>query len=503
MGVSRGAIAVAAVMAALAGAGDAATLREALVRVYTGNPTLTGARAGLRATDEEVPIARSGGLPQANGSGQYNEFLKPNPGGFVLRRSATAGVDANVPIYRGGAVRNGVRAADARVDAGRAQLRSTESNVFVQAVSAYMDVIRDTAIVELNRGNVRVLRTNVQASSDRFQVGDLTRTDVAQSEARASLAEGQLQSALAQLDSSRETYLEVIGVAPDALQPPPPLPPLPPSAKAASEIAIGNNPSLIAARQNARAADYDVASARSTRLPTLSAFGQGNYTNFLNSLSGGGLGAVIGIPNTQTTATVGLQATVPLFQGGLPGARVRQAQARSSQSIEEIARVERSVIADARSTYSFYAAALAVIDSSNRAVAANTLAVEGVRAEQSVGTRNVLDVLDAEQELLNARVQLVTAQRDAYVAGFALLAAMGRAEARDLGLDGGTLYDPTVNYRRVRGSINDWANDPKPQPVAPTTAGVPSPTNVVLPPVPTGAAIQNSPPQSRVTRPQN
>jgi outer membrane protein len=477
----------AAILCAPAIPAQAATLREALLLTYRGNPTLTGARAGQRATDENVPIARSQGLPAANATGTYSEFLLRGIGArFSPTRAASGALNVSVPLYQGGGVRSSVRAADARVDSGRAQLRSTEANTFVQAVGAYMDVIRDLSIVELNRGNVRVLQTNVQAAGDRFQVGDLTRTDVAQSQARLSIAQSQLQSALAQLDSSRENYLNIIGATPDALEPPPPLPIFPESAAAAADVAIAGNPDLLAARAAARAAGFDIRTAQASRLPTLSAFANGGYNDYLGTNPGtfagsGDTTTFIPARQSQTTGTVGLQLSLPLYQGGLPAARVRQAKALSSQAIERVALVERSVVADARATYSLYVAALGVIASSERAVQANELALEGVRAENSVGTRNVLDVLNAEQELLNVRVQLVTARRDAYVAGFALLAALGRAEARSLGLDGGPLYDPTVNYRHVRNNLSDWADGPKVVPVAVSTAGLPSPTKVVLP----------------------
>jgi len=474
---------------------DGATLRDALIQTYRGNPTLTGARAGQRATDEGVAIAKSQGRPGASATGTYSEFLLRGIGSrFQPHRNAAAALNANVPLYQGGGVRSSIRAADARVDSGRAQLRSTEANTFVQAVGAYMDVIRDLSIVELNRGNVRVLETNVQAAGDRFQVGDLTRTDVAQSQARLSIAQSQLQSALAQLDSSRENYLSIVGATPDALEPPPPLPRFPDSAAAASDVAIENNPDLAAARAAARAAGYDIRTAKAARLPTLSGFAQGGYNDYLGSNPGTFAGSgetttFVPARQSQTTGTVGIQLSLPLYQGGLPAARVRQAKALSSQAIERVALVERSVVADARATYSLYSAALGVIASSERAVQANELALEGVRAENSVGTRNVLDVLNAEQELLNVRVQLVTARRDAYVAGFALLAALGRAEARSLGLDGGPLYDPTINYRRARNSISDWADGGKVVPVAVSTAGLPSPTKVVLPQSASGPAV--------------
>ena len=462
-----------AVMAAVAmpSIASADTLRDALAQTYASNPTLTGARAELRATDEDVAIARAQSLPDVSAAASYNRFVKRSANSFTSPKKSIGGsINATVPLYQGGLVRSSIRAAKARVEQGRAGLQATEGDVFTSAVAAYMDVIRDSAIVDLNAGNVKVLQTNLQASKDRFQVGDLTRTDVAQSEARLSVARSDLQRAQADLDNSRQTYLQVVGKFPDDLEPPPALPGLPALSEDAVDVAVANNPDLAAARQAARAAEYDIGIARAQRMPRLSAFGAGDYTDYQGTLAGG----AAGVRQIDKTATVGLQAQIPIFQGGEPGARVRQAQARKSQAIEQQTAAERAVIADARVAFSRYQAALAVIDSSLQAVSANELALEGVRAEQGVGTRNVLDVLNAEQELVNARSDLVTAKRDAYVAGFALLAAMGRAQARDLGLDGGSLYDPVANYKRVNSRIWDWDEDARPKPVAITTKGQPS-----------------------------
>ncbi|ABQ67462.1 TolC family outer membrane protein [Rhizorhabdus wittichii] len=447
------------------------TLREALGLAYQSNPTLTGARAGLRATDEDVGIARAQGLPDVSATGSYNEFVKRSANAFTQpKRSLGGSATVSVPIYQGGFVRNSIRAAKARVEQGRAGLQATESDIFTQTVAAYMDVIRDTAIVDLNAGNVKVLETNLQASQDRFQVGDLTRTDVAQSEARLAGARANLRTAQAQLDASRQTYLEVVGKFPDALETPPALPGLPSTSEDAVDIAVTNNPDLASARQATRAAQYDIGVAEASRMPRLNAVGTGDYVDYRGTLAGG----AAGVRQVDKTATVSLQLQVPIYQGGGPAAQVRQAQARKSQAIENQTAVERAVIADARVAFARYEAALGVIDSSVSAVSANELALEGVRAEQSVGNRNLLDVLNAEQELLNSRSTLVSAKRDAYVAGFALIAAMGRAQAKDLGLDGGALYDPVANYRRVHGRIWDWDSDPRPKPVATSTLKEPS-----------------------------
>ncbi|MEO8175935.1 MAG: TolC family protein, partial [Sphingomicrobium sp.] len=328
--------------------------------------------------------------------------------------------------------------------------------------SAYMDVIRDRAIVELNANNVRVLSTNLEATSDRFQIGDLTRTDVAQSEARLQLGRSQLATSQGRASSSEENYRRVIGRRPLALAPPPPLPPLPATPEQAAQIALANNPDLVAVTRQASAAGYDVNVERATRLPTVSGVVSGTYVNAL----GGNQGP---LPSTGTQTTAGLNARVPLYQGGLPAARIRAAEAREGQALEQTVATERAVISTTRSAFAVYRAAQDAIASNEVAVKANELALEGARAERSVGTRTVLDVLNAEQELLNSQVTLVTARRDAYVAGFALLNAMGQAEADDLGLEGGPLYDPLGNYRRVAGNMSDWSNDARHQTVATRT----------------------------------
>lgn len=471
---------VAAILSLGATPAAAETLREALIRAYGSNPTLTGDRARQRAEDENVPIQRARSLPSANAQANYTENVAQPANAFnAPERSIAVQGQIEVPIYQGGAVRNGLRAADRRVDAGRAVLRGTESSVFSSVVAAYMDVIRDEAIVQLNQANVGVLEVNLQATNDRFEVGDLTRTDVAQSEARLAIARSQLQSAESNLIGSRERYIQVVGAPPGTLEPPPPLPNLPGSPDAAVETALADNPDLLAAQQRREAARYDVGVANATRLPRLSAITNGQYQNYLGTYGTSIPG--VSIAQTQKSASLGLQATIPIYQGGAPSAQVRQAQAREGQAIEGQIEIERSVIAQTRSSYASWKAASEVIRSSEAAVSANRLSLEGVRAENSVGTRTILDILNAEQELLNSQVQLVTARRDAYVAGFSLLAAMGQAEARDLGLDGGPLYDPVTNYKRVRNIIWDWDSDPKPEPVATRTVDTPAQNPSVTP----------------------
>ena len=366
------------------------------------------------------------------------------------------------PMFQGGTVRNDINAAKTRVEAGRATLRAVEGDVFTESVAAYMDVIRDRATVELNANNVKVLQTNLEAARDRFEIGDVTRTDVAQSEARLAIAQSRLVTAQGRLTGSEQNYRRVIGRQPGVLQPPPPLPPFPATADEAVRIALTNNPDLIAATRQAEAARFDVNAVRGTRMPTVSAVASGDYASTTSGETGG-------IDRSGTATSVGIQSRIPLYQGGLPSARVRQAQALEGQALELRVASERAVVSVTRSAFADYQAAVGAIKSNEVAVRANELALEGVRAENSVGTRTILDVLDAEQELLYSQVLLVTARRDAYVAGFQLLNAMGQAEADDLGLEGGPLYDPLGNYRRVAGDWDDWSENRRTAPASTST----------------------------------
>ena len=473
--IRRGvAAALLASTASLASPAQADTLREALAQAYTTNPTLQAARAQQRAVDEGVPIEKSAVLPDVSATAQHIEFLKRSPNSFTApERTLGVGVDLGVPIYSGGAVKNSIRAAKERVAAGQADLRGTESAIFTRVVAAYMDVLRAEALVGLSSNQVEVLGVNLEATSDRFEIGDLTRTDVAQSEARLAVAQGDLMSSQANLISARETYIELVGEAPSNLAPPPPLPGLPGSADEAVDIALENNPDLIAAKERAQAAEYEIEVAGSGRLPRLSLFAGSDYTDYYGTLGGP---TSSNFSQSESTANAGVQLRVPIFQGGRPAALQRQAQARASAALEQEVAAERSVIAQVRAAYSSWLAANAIIESSQSAVSAAELSLEGVRAENSIGSRSILDVLNAEQELLSARVQLVTARRNAYVSGFSLLAAMGRAEARDLNLDtGGPLYDPQVNYERVRGKFFDWDRDPEPAATSTRTVDIPAP----------------------------
>jgi outer membrane protein len=453
-------------------------LREALAAAYNTNPTLESARATKRSNDEAVPIARAAGLPSADITATHIEFVRQSANAFTApERNLGVAAAILVPVYSGGAVRNNIAAAKQRVEANEADLRNTESTLFSQVVAAYMDVLRTEALVALATNNVAVLRTNLEATSDRFQIGDLTITDVAQSRSRLALAEGDLQGAESNLIAAREAYIRLVGQEPGELDAPPPLPGLPATVGEAIVSALENNPNLDAAKQRAEAAGFDTKAAGAGRLPTVSLFTNGQYSDFYGTL-GGPVAAQF--RQAETTANAGVRITIPIFQGGLPTARQRQAGARETAALEDVIAAERQIIAETRSTYANWQAANAVIKSAQAAVEAAELSLEGVRAENSIGNRQILDVLNAEQELVQARAQLVTARRNAYVAGFNLLALMGKAEARDLNLDtGGPLYDPTLNSERVSSKLNDWDRDPEPASKSTRTVDIPPATATI------------------------
>ena len=444
-------------------------LRGALTGAYETNPTLQAARASQRAVDEGVNIASAAGLPSLSGTVSYTEFLKKSANSFTAPdRALTTQASLSIPVFSGGAVKNAVRGAETRVGAGQADLRSTESSVFSQVVAAYLDVISNEAIVGLGRNNVAVLQTNLQSTRDRFEIGDLTRTDVAQSQSRLAVAQANNRTQQANLAAAREKYIQLVGKPPVDLAAPPPLPGMPASGEGASEAALNNNPDLIAARARSKAAGFDADAAGAGRLPKVSLFSSVDYTDYMGTLGAGTVPAGT-LSQRTTTAQAGVRATIPIFSGGLPAAQQRQARARQDAALDQEIGIERQVIAGVRSAYSQWQAANEVIGSSQQAVDAAALSLEGVRAENTVGNRTILDILNAEQELLSAQVNLVNARRNAYVTGFNLIAAMGKAGARDLGLDGGALYDPVTNYNRVHGKLFDWDLDPVPSPQATRT----------------------------------
>ena len=439
------------------------TLEDALMAAYSANPDLQAARAQLRAIDEGVPAAQAGWLPKVEVDASY---------GFTRRRSfpnfttvltqqlhpveATASITQT--LFAGGRTFYSVKRAKANVRAGRADLENAEQQVLLGVVTSYMNVKRDEAVLDLNRNNVDVLRRELQATKDRFEVGQLTRTDVSQAEARLSGAVTQETQAEAGLTASRAAYARVVGQSPGTLAPAPPLPPLPSSEDDSLAVGLQEAPALIAAREREIASRMSVAVARGNILPTVEIVASVDHNEQQT------------IPTAQSDSrNLIAQARWPLYQGGAEWAAIREAHHTNVQNIQEIASAERAVVEGVANGWEQLRAARAQVQSSQEQVRANTLAYEGVRQEAQVGSRTTLDVLNAEQELLNAKVSLETSQRDAYVAGYQLLSAIGRLSADRIGLPVEP-YNPRAYYNKTKWHVWGWgtqepksANVPKPK----------------------------------------
>ncbi len=429
------------------------TLRDAMASAYASNPEIAAARAGQQITSERLSQAVGAMRPTIGGQAAIDQETS-DPGQFDDKsRLVTVGVRLSQPVYHGGQLRNSVKAADRRVLSGREQLRAAENQVLYDAVVVYRDVLRDQAEVELTSNQVKVLERQLQASNDRFEVGDLTRTDVAQSEARLALAKSRNIAAEGRLSNSIAAYERVVGRPPVDLEPTPPLPPLPATRQEAISMALDNSPFVNSAKLEEQAARYDIRAAEGARAPRLDATFSVGYTNFRGTVGAGSGLRSGGIDYTQN---VGATLTIPFYQGGVVGSQIREAKARRSQLQQNLVGSERTTVESAGNAYSNLLTARATIEAAKIAVDSNTLALEGVRAENEVGSRTTLDVLDAEQELLNAQVELVRAERDAYVAGYALLATLGHAEAGRLELPVET-YRAEAYTRSAKRQLLDWA----------------------------------------------
>ncbi|MCK0070566.1 TolC family outer membrane protein [Kordiimonas laminariae] len=448
--MKRGIVSLVAMTTVLTGsyAASAETLKEALAAAYSSNPQLMAQRAALRATDENVSQAKAGFLPTVTGNYQYSKTDGERSQGTnaldIDNTDKSLSVTARQNFFNGFQDRNAVQQAKAGVKAGRAQLQNVEQQVLLEAVTAYMNVVRDQAVVDLNQNNVQVLERQLQASQDRFRVGEVTRTDVAQSEARLENAKSQLLSAEATRAASRAQYQRVIGLQPAGLSTPEQKPTLPSSLDDAIEIAMELSPGVKTAVENEKAAKYSLNRTKGALLPTVN--GQLTYSN-RNST---GIDGQFGIDITSETDVVSYTVTlsVPLYSGGARHSQIRQAKQVRSQRLMEIRQAERVAQENVFVAWDQYRAATGQIKSTQASVRANEIALEGVRQEAFVGSRTTLDVLNAEQELLNSRVSYVRAQRDEFVAAYNLIAATGQLTARDLGL-GVSVYNEARYYDKV------------------------------------------------------
>lgn len=442
--VAFGAVAACAVMIAAAGAqAETITLNEALGLAYETNPSLDAQRAALRATDEGVAQARAGYLPHVQAQGQYGwqrftgDFGAGAPPS-INEHPLQGQVTVTESIFRGGKTVAEVGRAKALVRQGRAQLTDGEQQLLLSAVAAYMNVVRDTASVKLQENNVDVLKKQLQATSEQFRVGELTKTDVAQSQARLAGAEAQLTLARGQLASDRAIFVQVIGREPEVLEEAPALPALPSDEQQAIEISSHQNPGVIAAREAERAADLAVDDAIGSLSPQLSVQGQYQYDK-------GQVSTGLGTSALRGVAVLG-QVTWNIYDGGADEASVRQAKELHSQAQLQIAVADRQAREQAQAAWNSYQSAKAAVVSNQAQVASDQTAYQGVKQEEQVGGRTILDVLNAQQELLNAQVAVVSSQRDAYVAAYQLLSATGDLTARKLGLSV-KVYNPKDHYK--------------------------------------------------------
>ncbi|WP_404426680.1 TolC family outer membrane protein [Thalassospira australica] len=433
----------------VANGASAESLEDALIKAYQSNPTLEAGRASLRATDEEASQALSNWRPNVSLSGEagfreYNTDVDGTEEDNSLT-PYTVGAEVTQPLYRGGRTIAETDRAESRIRAARAALRSSEQDVLLQVATAYFNVLRDTAVVELNQNNVRVLERQLEATRDRFSVGEVTRTDVSQAEARLAGSKADLISAQGDLANTSAQYERLVGNRPENLEIPNSLAGLPTSVTDVLAIAQEQHPDVVQAQYTEDAAKSDIRLSEGSLYPevNLTAGVQRAYEASQDDL-------------TADSAEILAQVTVPLYQQGAVYSSVRAAKQTAGQARVQVDEARRAVIENATSSWETLVTARASIESQQAQVSSAEVALDGVQREASVGSRTVLDVLDQEQELLTARVNLVGSRRDAAVAEFQVKAAMGALSAQVLGLPV-EVYDTESNYNKVRDQW--WGTD--------------------------------------------
>jgi outer membrane protein len=438
---------VAAAVAGLSRPSAADTLLGSLSQAYTTNPQLNSQRAIVRSTDEGVPQALSGFRPRftvtADAGSQWNDSIAITGTGPVRSQGVTAprgvGFLGQQTLFNGFQTANRTRAAESNVFAARETLRVIEQTVLLDAATSYMNVLRDTAILEVQRSNVRVLGETLRQTRDRFNVGEVTRTDVAQSQAQLAAGQSQLLGAESNLVTSRATYRRVIGSEPGNLAPGMPVDRLSPrTLSGAIDSGIANNPSVTAAMYGVDVAQLQVKVAEGALYPVLTLEGNAQKRSDVSLAIG-----------EQFSAAVVGRLTVPLYQGGTEYSSIRQSKENLGQRRLDLATTRDQARATVVQAWGQHEAAKAQIQAAQEQVTASEVALNGVREEARVGQRTTLDVLNAQQALVNARVALVTAQRDRVVASYTLLAAVGRLAPQVLGL-GIEVYDPMIHYQQIR-----------------------------------------------------
>ncbi|MEO1694948.1 MAG: TolC family outer membrane protein [Pseudomonadota bacterium] len=459
MTVAFAALCATAVGAAL-GSSDARageSLTQAMTSAYANNPRLDAERARLRSTDEGVPQARSGWAPRVSADARYGyseDKTKPTSTADGTSRPGSFGVTLTQPVFDGFQTRNTVKRAEARVRAGRAQLRATEADVLLAAVTAYMDVVRDSELLRLNKTNVKALRGELRAARERRAVREVTRTDVAQAQARLARGQSALDEVRADLRASQAEYRRLVGHAPKGVRMPPvSMRLVPRSLKTAVDFALREAPRVHIALYQEQEARHEVDRITGELLPRvqLDARYEENHDTSRTV-------------QRQTEASIFGRLTVPLFTGGETRARVRAAKHQHVGRLQDIEEARRLVRSRVAASWSALRANRSRIRSDEIQVRASATALEGVRAEQQVGARTLLDVLNAEQELLEARAGLVRTKRNTIVAQYRLLAEIGRLDAEMLSLPT-AIYDPQAHYEDAKSK---WLDVSITQPDPPT-----------------------------------
>ena len=439
---------------------SAQTLPAALVHAYQNNPQLNAQRAQVRATDENVPQALSGYRPQLSVTASAaqshvktvskgSQPSREDPTRLVVRGPEqtlegdftpyTLGATATQTLFNGFQTANRTRLAEGQVSAAREALRVMEQTVLLAAATVYMDLLRDSAIVDVQRSNVRVLNETLRQTRDRFNVGEVTRTDVAQSEAQLAAGEFQLSTAEANLIATRANFRRVIGLEAGRLTPAAPVERLAPRTLAAAlQVGLDENPNVTSAMYGIDVAALQVKINEGALFPTvtLNASAQRLWNSSLTQVE-------------QTTWSIGSSVTIPIYQGGDEYSLIRQSKETVAQqrlNLEQVRDQTRQSIAQA---WGAVQATKAQVESAQAQVRSSEVALNGVREEARVGQRTTLDVLNAQQALVNARVTLVTAQRDRVVASYNLLNAIGTLSPLTLGL-ATPIYDPRIHYHQVR-----------------------------------------------------
>ncbi|HEY9079824.1 TolC family outer membrane protein [Magnetovibrio sp.] len=450
--VSR-AVLIGCVVGASAAPAQAESLLNALAKAYATNPTLQATRATTRATDEGVAQALSGWRPSVSATGTTSlkqQETSTNPGREIDTRPKTLSLNISQSLFAGGQTTADISAAENKVRAQRARLLTSEQTVLLDAATAYLNVLRDQAVVELNVKNEQVLASQLEATQDRFNVGEITRTDVHQAESRLAGAAADRIQAEGTLESSRAAYANLMGEAAASLEAPRLSLPLPPSLAEALKLADKANPSVVAAEFDEKAAVDAIDSTSGQLLPSVDL--SGSASRSLDTASK---------DYWANAYEAKVTMSVPLYQSGTVYSKLRQARQTASASRLTTDQTRRNVAEQVRTAWETLASTRARIEAIKTQVLAAETALEGVQREASVGSRTVLDVLDAEQELLDARVNLVKSQRDETVAELTLLSSIGSLTAADLNL-AVDLYDAQGHYQGVRdkwfgGDVGDNA----------------------------------------------